>query len=248
MPLFEPDSTAVLLGASGAIGCALTQRLVESESFSKIYAIGRTVCQIWPANHASITPIEINDYCEKDIQAAAQRIRSGGNEINLALVATGMLHNADISPEKSLRQIDCNALKHLFTANTIVPIIFAKHFSRLMSKTQPAVLAAISARVGSISDNRLGGWYGYRASKSALNMLYKNLAIEMQRVNPNLIISLLHPGTTDTHLSKPFQANVAPEKLFSPQLSADYLYQVVQGLKKNDTGKFFGWDGKLIEW
>lgn len=226
MQTFKGKCTIVLSGASDGMGCAFTQHFVDSDSFSHIYTLGRTENKIISSNHTVISSIFLNDYSETDITAAAEIIQSKSSEVNFALVATGLLHDQAIKPEKSLRQVNESALQQSFAANIIVSIIFAKHFSKLMSKTQPAVLAAISAHVGSISDNRLGGWYGHLASESVLNMLFKNLAIEMKRVN-NLIISLPHPSTTDTQLSKPFQTSVTPEKLFSPTLSANCLYQAI---------------------
>lgn len=235
MPKFKNDSCAVILGASGGIGQALTQQLVNSGCFSRVFALSRNASVQPTRNHSIIEFISLDDYTEINIAQAANYVKTQTNELNLAFAATGLLHDNKLSPEKSLKQISELALQQLFTANSITPILFAKHFAGLMSTTHPAVLAAISARVGSITDNRLGGWYSYRASKAALNMLYKNLAVEMKRVNPNLIVSLLHPGTTDTKLSKPFQSNVPAEKLFSQQQSADYLYNVIVRLETIDS-------------
>lgn len=248
MPVFKENCTAVILGASGGIGGAFARHLVQTGSFSRVYTLSRTKSEQYAGNHSIIRPIQLADYHEKDIEQAKSIIQAETSGIDFALVATGLLHDRTLSPEKSHKQISEISLQRLFYANSILPIVFASHFANLMIRTKPCVLAAISARVGSISDNRLGGWYGYRASKSALNMLYKNLAIEMKRLNPNLIVSLLHPGTTDTNLSRPFQSNVSPEKLFSPQDSAAYLYEVIKCLDKNDSGCFFGWDGKPIQW
>lgn len=248
MPDFAKNSTAVILGASGGIGNAFVQHLASTGKFSKIFTLSRKQHDQSPADDPAIVRIQITGYDDTSLQVAAQTIRDQTDDINFALAATGFLHDQTVRPEKSLGQINEAALHKLFAANTVVPIIFAKHFAKLMAKVQPAVLAAISARVGSISDNRLGGWYAYRASKSALNMLYKNLAIEMKRVNPNLIVSLLHPGTTDTALSRPFQANVADEKLFNPAKTAAYLYDVIRAMDNSGSGMFYGWDGKLIEW
>ncbi|MDC0037014.1 short-chain dehydrogenase, partial [bacterium] len=122
----------------------------------------------------------------------------------------------------------------------------AKHCLNKLDKTKPSIFAALSARVGSIEDNKLGGWYAYRMSKTALNMFIKTASIEIKRQNPNAIVVGLHPGTVDSPLSKPFQKNIKPEKLFTPEFSANKLIQVMHSLNINDSGKIFAWDGKQI--
>ena len=136
--------------------------------------------------------------------------------------------------------------KEVFFVNTILPSIIAKHFIPKLSKNNQSILAFMSARVGSISDNKLGGWYAYRASKSALNMMIKNLSIEVGRKNKNAILVGLHPGTVNSKLSKPFQSNVPEKKLFTPDQSVNYLLQVLSKLKNEDSGKIFAWDGSEI--
>lgn len=247
MPKFKEHSIAVVLGASGGIGHAMIRQLLDTHNFSRIFALSRSPIQSF-ASHPSVHWLQLNDYDEKSIEQAARDISSETDEINFALAATGFLHDDETRPEKSLGGLSKKSLEKLFNANAVTPMLFAKYFSRQMSKSNPAVLAAISARVGSTGDNRLGGWYSYRASKSALNMLYRTLSIEMKRVNPNLIICLLHPGTTDTELSKPFQKNVPAKKLFTARMSAEYLYNVITRLDKNDSGLFFDWGGKQIQW
>ncbi len=142
-------------------------------------------------------------------------------------------------PEKSLREIDNIKFLKILQINTIGPALIAKYFILKLNKDEESIFAAISARVGSISDNRLGGWYSYRASKSALNMILKNLAIELKRTNKLAKIIGLHPGTVDSNLSKPFQISVAKEKLFSPSYSAQKLLDVINQSKDEDSGKIF---------
>jgi NAD(P)-dependent dehydrogenase (short-subunit alcohol dehydrogenase family) len=132
-------------------------------------------------------------------------------------------------------------------ANTVVPALVAKYFLPKLSKTNRSVFAALSARVGSISDNRLGGWYAYRASKAALNMIIKTAAIEMQRVNKHAIVVGLHPGTVDSALSKPFQARVPEDRLFTPAYAADRLITVLGQLQPADTGQCWDWQGLPIQ-
>ena len=176
----------------------------------------------------------------------AERLREAG-PLGLCIVASGILSDGDsLQPEKSFRQQSREAFEQVFAANTVAPALIAKHMLPLMPKAQRSVFAALSARVGSISDNRLGGWHAYRASKAALNMLVRNYAIEQKRRAPGGICVGLHPGTVDTGLSKPFQSAVPDEKLFSPEQSAGYLLDVIDGLGPDDSGKCFDWAGKEV--
>ncbi len=161
------------------------------------------------------------------------------------IVATGILQGDGIAPEKSSRELSADGLARYFAVNTIGPALVAKHFLPLLSRG-PAVFAALSARVGSIGDNRLGGWYGYRASKAALNMIVRTLAIELARTRPEAVCIALHPGTVDTGLSQPFQRGVPPGQLFTPQRSAEALLDVLAGLTPADSGGCFAWDGQRI--
>jgi NAD(P)-dependent dehydrogenase (short-subunit alcohol dehydrogenase family) len=157
-----------------------------------------------------------------------------------------MLHDDAAGPERALRDLDADRLAHLFAINTIGPALALKHFAPLLAKDVPATIACISARVGSIADNRLGGWYGYRASKAALNQIVRTAAIELARTRPQAMCVALHPGTVDTGLSKPFKRGVPAEKLFTPAYSADRLLAVLDGLAPAQSGRIFAWDGAEI--
>ena len=150
--------------------------------------------------------------------------------------------------KKNIKELEQEKFRRLFDINTIGPALVAKHFLPLLKHQQKSVFAALSARVGSIGDNHLGGWYAYRASKAALNMIIKNLAIETNRRYADSIIVGLHPGTVDSNLSKPFQSRVAKDKLFSPAFSAESLLKVIEGLTAKDSGKIVAWDGQVIEY
>ena len=163
---------------------------------------------------------------------------------DMVFVATGLLHDADRGPEKALRDLDPAWLAKQYAVNTIGPALIAKHFLPILPRTGRSVFAALSARVGSISDNRLGGWYGYRASKAALNQLIRTLAIEDKRRNDRGIVVALHPGTVDTRLSRPFQQR--GRDLFQPDRAAVQLLDVLDALKPTDSGKLFAWDGAEI--
>ena len=162
-------------------------------------------------------------------------------------MASGILHDDEaLRPEKTWRALDGAALERVYRINAVGPALVAKHFLPLLARDRKSVFAALSARVGSISDNHLGGWHAYRASKAALNMLLRTFAIELARRNPRAICVGLHPGTVDTGLSAPFQANVPEGKLFTPDFAAARLLEVVDRLKPDDSGKVFAWDGQLI--
>jgi NAD(P)-dependent dehydrogenase (short-subunit alcohol dehydrogenase family) len=187
--------------------------------------------------------IDVTD--EASIAAAAEQARALG-EVRLVIVASGVLHGDGVRPEKHWGEIDGATLARVFAVNSIGPALVAQHFLPLLPRQGRSVFAAISARVGSIEDNRLGGWYAYRASKAALNMLLRNFAIELARRAPEAVCIGLHPGTVDTPLSKPFQGNVAPGKLFPPEVSATHLLRVIEEVDAADSGRVFAWDGSPI--
>jgi NAD(P)-dependent dehydrogenase (short-subunit alcohol dehydrogenase family) len=194
----------------------------------------------------AITPVHIALNDEATIAAAAEQIKSDG-PLDMVLVATGMLTDqaSGIAPEKTFRHQSAEAFAAIFAVNTFGPALVAKHFLPLLARKQRVVFAALSARVGSISDNRLGGWHAYRASKAALNMLIKNYALEMVRRNDQAVIVGLHPGTVATDLSADFTSS-AGRTVFSADQSATYLLDVLAGLSAKDSGKVFDWAGKEI--
>ncbi len=214
---------AVVIGAGGGIGAALADALAEEDN-----------------DVIRLTRAELDLTDEPTIAAAAARAGTA----DLVIVATGLLHDADHGPEKALRDLDPLWLARQYAVNAIGPALVAKHFLPILPRTGRSVFAALSARVGSISDNRLGGWYGYRASKAALNQLIRTLAIEDKRRNDRGIVVALHPGTVDTRLSKPFQQS--GRDLFQPDRAAVQLLDVLDALKPTDSGKLFAWDGAEI--
>ena len=227
---------AVIIGASGGIGAALVEAMREEQPDASVIAVARS---FQGDNHIDITD-------EASIAAAAARVKAAGIAPRLVLVATGLLHEGEDGPEKAMSQLASDWLARNYAVNAMGPILVAKHFLPLMPRDGTPIFAAISARVGSTSDNRLGGWYGYRMAKAALNMGLKNLSIEWRRKVERSIVVGLHPGTVDTCLSQPFQANVAEGKLFSPDRAAVQLLDVLDGLKPADSGKIFAWDGAEI--
>ncbi|MEQ1552018.1 SDR family NAD(P)-dependent oxidoreductase [Sphingorhabdus sp.] len=230
--------TACVFGASGGIGSAFIARLADDPGVGMIHAGARKP----PPTPGKISPFAFDLQDETTIEAAAQAI----GPMDLTIIATGMLHQAAIQPEKSLRALSTDAFEQAFAINTIGPALIGKHMLPRLPKDRRSVFAFLSARVGSISDNRLGGWHAYRASKAALNMIVRNLAIEMARTHPQAIIVALHPGTVDTELSSPFQRSVAPEKLFTADYAAERMLQVLGDLSPEDSGHLFAWDGEKI--
>lgn len=225
------QEAAVFIGASGGIGAAVAERLRASGRFAIVHALSR-----------SGTGLDLED--EASIAAAAARVAEGPAP-SLIFVATGVLHDGH-DPERTYRALSAEHLLRDFRINAVGPALVAKHFLPLLPRDRRAVFAALSARVGSIGDNRLGGWHAYRASKAALNMILRNLAVELARTHPQAVVAGLHPGTVDTGLSAPFQKGVAPGKLFSPDHSAERLLAVLDDLTPSESGGVFAWDGARI--
>ncbi|GMG87059.1 SDR family NAD(P)-dependent oxidoreductase [Biformimicrobium ophioploci] len=238
--LHRPLNAAVI-GASGALGSAFI-RHVSALQPCHISACARRPLSSLPDN-ASFCALDLGD--EASIEQAAAAASEHG-QLDLVIVASGILHGEQVRPEKRLADISLGSLEQVFRVNTFGPALVAKHFLPKLRRDGPAIFAAISARVGSISDNRLGGWYAYRASKAALNMLLKTASIELARLNDQGIIAGLHPGTVDSALSKPFQSNVPEGKLFDADYSAGQLLKVLDGLEASDSGKVFAWDGQQV--
>jgi NAD(P)-dependent dehydrogenase (short-subunit alcohol dehydrogenase family) len=226
---------AVIVGASGGIGAAFEAALIEEGVFGVVHGLARS--------RSGSQHLDLGD--EASIAAAAAHVARGPKP-DLVIIATGLLHEEDRGPEKALRELDPTWLAKVHAVNAIGPALVAKHFLPIMPNSGRTVFAALSARVGSIADNRLGGWHGYRSSKAALNMLVRNLAIEERRRNPRSIVVALHPGTVDTALSRPFQANVQSGRLFNPERAALQLLDVIEKLRPPDSGNLFDFEGREI--
>jgi NAD(P)-dependent dehydrogenase (short-subunit alcohol dehydrogenase family) len=239
-------AVACVVGASGGIGRAIAERLANDPAYGAVVAVSRRRPDGWrDDNELGWIGADILD--EASLAAAADRVAARGT-LTRIVVATGRLHGPGLAPEKSMRALTLAGLSESFAVNAAGPALVAKHFLPLTPRTGVSVFAALSARVGSIGDNQLGGWYAYRASKAALNMLIRTLAIEHRRTRPAGICVALHPGTVDTALSAPFQAGVPPAKLFSTAQAAAALVEVIDGLGPDANGGFFAWDGEPVPW
>lgn len=244
---------ALVVGGNRGIGLGFVRYLLQDDRVKQLYATHRQ--QPSPAlvalreqfpDRLSLLSLDITR--EAEISAAVQHIQRQVPVLNLVLYCVGFLHEGPIQPEKGLQQIEADHLLRYFQVNSIGAVLLAKHLLPLLKHPDRSVFASISAKVGSIGDNQLGGWYGYRASKAALNMLIRTTAIEYSRKSPKTLVVLLHPGTTDTELSQPFQRNVPPQKLFSVERTVTQLMQVIDGLQPEDHGQFFSWDGSRLPW
>jgi NAD(P)-dependent dehydrogenase (short-subunit alcohol dehydrogenase family) len=243
--------TALVVGANGGIGLAITRRLLREHAVQRVYASYRRA-------ESSAGLLEIDDdrlhtfradvTDPADLEGLADGIRANDDQPDLVINAAGILHECGLQPEKSLNQCWHDSLMRLFLINSVGPLMLAKAVIPLMARRRPGHFAVLSAMVGSIADNRLGGWYGYRASKAALNQFMRTLAIECRRSHPQLCITAIHPGTTDTSLSRPFQANVRPGKLYTASQSAARILKEVSAAQAEHSGHFINWDGKPLPW
>ena len=236
--------TVAIIGSSGAIGNAVAEILLDDDGVEAIYRFSRSDSN---ENSDRVKNLYIDIEDEESIKDCIKNL-SKDIKFDLVFVATGILHNDnDIFPEKSIRDISKSKLEKVLLVNTIGPALVGKYFIPYLRKNSKSIFAFLSARVGSISDNKLGGWYSYRASKTALNQIIKNFSIEVRRSNPNAIFIGLQPGTVKSFLSKPFEKNVRPGNLFTPEYSATKMLEVIDNLSLEDTGKIYAWDGEEIQ-
>ncbi len=239
----------VIQGAGRGIGYAIARRAM-AEGAKKLCLTARSPTD--SEAYSVIPPSESLHWIAMDfldpvsVTAAASEILKQMPRIDRLIIVSGVLGDNVVQPEKRLADIDTFALHHSYQVNAVGPLLFIKSLWPALRRPHPLVVACISARVGSITDNRLGGWYGYRASKAALNQLSHSAAIELARYNPESCVVTLHPGTVDTELSRPFQKMVPTESLFTADESAAHLWRVMDNLRPSQTGGFFAYDGTTI--
>jgi NAD(P)-dependent dehydrogenase (short-subunit alcohol dehydrogenase family) len=232
----------VVAGGSGGIGGAFVEALSCRMPAANILATYNR--RLPGSEYANVSWQQLDLADESAIQEWASAI----TEVDWVINAAGMLHTPEHSPEKTIRHVESDFFLQSMLVNALPSLLLAKHLYGKFRHGRPAIFASISAKIGSIEDNRLGGWVSYRASKAALNMCLKTLAIEWHRTLPNVVVAALHPGTTDTDLSKPFQRNVPKEQLLTPGSSVNGMLKVIEGLEPSQSGQFFAFDGERLPW
>ena len=230
-----------VIGSSGAIGSAFVDHYINDQSINSIFSFSRSSIGI---DNNKVKHFSIDIENESSIQNAAKSVE----EINFdeIIIASGLLHTNEFGPEKSIKDLKADNILKVLNVNTVGPALIGKYFLPLLNKDNKSVMAFLSARVGSISENKLGGWYAYRASKSALNQVIKTFSIELKRTNPKAIIIGLQPGTVDSELSAPFKRNVSNNKLFSAEYSVSQLIGVIERADESSSGNLISWDGEII--
>lgn len=242
----------IIIGASSGIAQAL-KVLYLQQHLTQLILVSRSDLAATTANHDQITNIKVEDYSAKQIQQAINKIKQLPElAISHIFICNGLLHSMHLMPEKCIENVNAENFLTIINANTLTPILWLQALFPLIAKQADrdlhCKLVVFSARVGSISDNHLGGWYSYRSSKAALNMFLKTFAIELARRAKHCKLIAFHPGTTDTNLSKPFQKNVAVEQLFSPEFVANQLKTITESLTADGEMSYLDWQGKSIPW
>lgn len=248
---------ALVMGASGGIGLAIAQKLAADPALQTLVLCAahanasealQALQQDCSQRHIATLLIDTDISDEDSLAALALALSAQNMPLDLVVNAAGLLHGPGLMPEKTVTQVSAASMQRVFAVNAFGPMLLIKALWPWLRAKRPVVFASLSARVGSIEDNQLGGWYSYRAAKAAQNQFLKTAAIELTRINPQSIVLALHPGTTDTALSQPYQANVRPEKLFAPAFVAESLLNIIEHASPADSGSFIAWDGKRIAW
>lgn len=253
IPELNSNANALVFGASRGIGLALCAALLARADVAQVWAVSRNattatgLATLAEQYGDRLKPVDCDARNEQSLEALVSETLAGCEHLHLVISALGILHQDGAKAEKGLAQLTLASLQASFATNTFAPILLLKHLLPLLRK-HPATFAALSARVGSIGDNRLGGWYSYRASKAARNQSLHTASIELKRLNPASTVLAIHPGTTDTELSRPFQANVPDGQLFEPAFSADRILEVIGAHGPADSGTFWAWDDTPIVW
>lgn len=237
---------AVIVGAHSAIARAMLERWLPDYELITVSRQPQESLGIAGACSGVRHRHYVSDYSASSLAEVAQTLE--GEDIQRIFCCVGTLHDAQVFPEKKLTQLEADHLHHYFEVNTVIPAMVLKTFAPLIARSQRGVIAFLSAQIGSISDNRLGGWYGYRASKAALNMLIKTASIELARTHKQMCIVAMHPGTTESPLSEPFQPRIASHRLYTPDQTAERLDKIMQRLTPEDSGQLYHWDGSVLPW
>ncbi|MBO1319052.1 SDR family oxidoreductase [Acanthopleuribacter pedis] len=250
---FTKPIDVLVMGSARGLGRAFVQQCLAASEVTRVWALGRSVesgidgCDLSTGKRLRCLNADLTD--DSSLAAVAAVLKAEGAQLDVVVNFAALLHTEDgMVPERKLADVDPDWVMRGFQVNALGPLLLAKHLHPFFPKRTRCLWVSLSARVGSIGDNRLGGWYTYRGTKAALNMFTRNLSIELGRRYRGLICIAYHPGTCATDLSAPFRGNVPPKKLFSPEQGAGYLCQVLSGLDDGDNGGFFAWDGQPVAW
>ena len=249
MQNLNSNKTSLIIGANSEIAKALAKQIM-SENGQRLIVVSRNIAFYQQAEFKHCTVIQVANYQADEIENAARLISKGEhNDISQVFICHGVLHSNHFQPEKRLEDFTAEAFSDIVSANTITPMLWLKALVPYLAKIKiDCKVVIFNARVGSISDNKLGGWYSYRASKAALNMLIKSTGVELKRRAKNIKLISFHPGTTDSPLSKPFQKNVPEGKLFTSDYVAKKLLTIVQNTSVDGEASYLDWQGKTITW
>lgn len=245
-----PSKKILVIGASSTIARAIIDYSIEKEGGSSDSVSIDSVSRSSKPENLPSDCVEWHqtDYSEESIEKICQELSGTLSELDLIVISNGKLHDTSYMPEKRAKDFNLDNFLDVVTCNTVIPLLWLKHVQPFLPRKKPTNIVVFSARVGSISDNELGGWYSYRASKAALNMLMKTFAVELSRTKPLSKMFIFHPGTTDTPLSKPFQKNVPEDKLFSADFVAKQLLKHIENPPSEENIIYLDWQGKKIEW
>ena len=239
------NSLDVVFGAGSGIGQALIERWCRAGE-RRVLAVSRSIATVAHSESRPEVEYVACDYSDPALATLAERLTNAQADVVRLVICNGVLQGEDYRPERALSQLDLAAMRQVFEINTFLPMRILAALTPAMKQSVGARVAVLSARVGSIGDNRLGGWYSYRGSKSALNMMLKCAALELRRVNPAVKVLAYHPGTVDTSLSRPFQKGVPPEKLFTPERAAEALERVMSRFEVEGDLAYLDWRGEPI--
>lgn len=248
---------ALVVGASRGVGLSVATALATrtgGDAPRRLFLTYRgqkvpeSIVALAATSAIEVIPLSCELTSDADLDALGDALDQSDASLALTLHAAGILHETGLMPEKALRQVDRRKLHRVFDINAFGPLLVAQAVLDHIPRRGPSHFAALSAMVGSIGDNRIGGWYSYRASKAALNQLLRTLSVEARRTHPELCVTSIHPGTTDTDLSRPFQGNVPDGKLYHPAESARRILDVVLSGTPEETGRFMNWDGQRLPW
>jgi NAD(P)-dependent dehydrogenase (short-subunit alcohol dehydrogenase family) len=238
------NSAALVTGASGAIGLSVLRHFADHFD-DVVHGLSRSAA---PAELPSGVQWHQCDYSDNALHEVAGALKHAGATLERLVITNGLLHDGPLQPERALRQIEVASMERVFAVNAFLPMQILAAMTPLLRQADAPRIVALSARVGSLADNGLGGWYSYRGSKAALNMMMKCAAIEFRRLNRQAKLMVFHPGTTDSALSAPFQSRVPPEKLFTPEFVAERLWAVLDASTADGELAYVDWAGKPIPW